>query len=344
MDNSNEYYKKKQLGTKRASIIDHERLERNYKFKELKSGLDQIYEDLQKPLKKQTFNPNKSFRWKRMVYSSLLSLIKEITYTEDRSAQEQLIHKVYAWFQAKVVPREALPSLNASFQKGLSSQATNISFTPHLTDSFAQNTEKTSPRYTPSPVIPSPLRKRSAFAPNNFSNQPIHRQTVSEWGQRKSRDQEELNKKYEYPLKFRQKPESSGLSSTNASNVYDLRNSGYDNFQTPDLNQTMPSLLKGRSNSPFRKTLEFTTPLSSTRNKRISEVQQIKDRLASQEINCPISVIESGLVSYEAPFSLSLMPTDLPRGGELLLKNPFFKNKSKKSKKSKKKGKKKSKK
>lgn len=90
-----------------------------------------------------------------------------------------------------------------------------------------------------------------------------------------------------------------------------------------------------RSNSRDEISRSYT-PLIYNKHEQIKEVLDVKRILAAKRIPCSMENLENGLLNPEME---SLSPLILPKGGELLLVNPFSKIKKKKGKK--KKGKKK---
>ena len=79
-------------------------------------------------------------------------------------------------------------------------------------------------------------------------------------------------------------------------------------------------------------------------NEQHEEVIEVKNKLASKNIACPVKCLINGLILADDA-DRSLSPDILPRGGEYLIKNPWSKlskKKKKKGKKSKKNKKKKS--
>lgn len=86
--------------------------------------------------------------------------------------------------------------------------------------------------------------------------------------------------------------------------------------------------------------LEFDRSKSIDKfNEQLGEVIDVKNKLASRNIACPIKYLINGLVLGDEG-ERAMSPNTLPRGGEYLINNPLLKMNKGKKKKKKKKGKK----
>lgn len=89
--------------------LRHPNLENHPDFIELKQRLEAYYEDRNLPLIRQKMLIHKSRNWREVLFNSLLDLLSELTFTEDREQQIQLLAKVKKWYEEKTTTISALP-------------------------------------------------------------------------------------------------------------------------------------------------------------------------------------------------------------------------------------------
>jgi hypothetical protein len=79
--------------------LRHSNLENNTTFIELKAKLEEYLEDLKLPV--QRVMSHKSKHWREVLFSSLLELLCEVTFTREETQQLGLLAKVKKWYENK---------------------------------------------------------------------------------------------------------------------------------------------------------------------------------------------------------------------------------------------------
>lgn len=91
--------------------LRHANLESNPVFSELKQKLEEYFEDRKLPSHKQKVLAFKSSHWREVLFSSLLVLLSEVTFTHEEALQQVLLSKVKKWYDEKTAPPTQLPLL-----------------------------------------------------------------------------------------------------------------------------------------------------------------------------------------------------------------------------------------
>lgn len=91
--------------------LRHSNLETDRTFTELKSKLEEYYEDRKLPTHRQQVLPYRPGHWKEVLYNSLLVLLSEVTFTNNGAQQQDLLARVKKWYDEKTAPRKKLPAL-----------------------------------------------------------------------------------------------------------------------------------------------------------------------------------------------------------------------------------------
>jgi len=89
--------------------LRHPNLDYHPDFIELKEKLEAYFEDRNLPIPRQKVLISKSHYWREVLFSSLLELLSELTFTEDAALQMQLLSKVKKWYEEKTTTIGALP-------------------------------------------------------------------------------------------------------------------------------------------------------------------------------------------------------------------------------------------
>jgi hypothetical protein len=78
-------------------------------FSELKKRLEDYLEDMKLPPHKQQVLPYKSTDMREVLFSSLIVLLSEVTFTHDRAQQQRLLARIKKWYDEKTIPPGILP-------------------------------------------------------------------------------------------------------------------------------------------------------------------------------------------------------------------------------------------
>lgn len=93
--------------------LRHLNLDSNHMFLALKRQLGKYYEEKQSL--KSTLHPEKSEKWKEVLYASLLRALMELTFAVDKDQQLSALNHIYKWYMDKT--RIDLPQLPRSIVK-----------------------------------------------------------------------------------------------------------------------------------------------------------------------------------------------------------------------------------
>lgn len=285
-------------------LLDINLLESNKVFSYLKKELELYYKEKNKPLRFQTLHAHQSQAWKETFYSSLHKLLNEVHYTIDPKIQEYLINKVYKWYAEKSQRPIPIPKpINPQPQ-------TEEKIYPII----LQDIESTESPYRPKilPKIPKNLENTHGLSDSStfYKPQSAGSPLFSPIHKRRSR----------YALKLVQKSQENPT-------IIDFRASSV----SADTMRTTNYTDRESKEKPLT-AREYNPRVSRSYKEQVNEIECIKKRLASKNMSLPIRVLESGLI-FSNYVQEVLPPWRLPKGGELLLKDPSAKKERKKKRK-----------
>ena len=317
------------------AILNSVSLETNKTVKALKSELEQFYVERKRPPDRQLLHSSKSNEWKEHFYHALQALLNELMFTTSSRIKNQLLNKINKWYMDKT-GRSPIQEKIKYLHDFVEEQEDLVIYIP----------QKIEPK---KPVEKSPMKRLQ----NTCLSKPL----------KYSEDDHDSENFFEDLLNSEANGPSSFLPKVKAPR-------DRDNFIRPfspekaSVDEFCPEIKDFRSHSRAKSTgvsrgfspqtlrnTSYNTRFTSTnmetsefsavpniRRIQIREVMNIKKRLASRKVICPVKVLEGGLVISD--FTLDRLPVEnLPKGGELLMQDPTAKKKG--SKKKRKKGKKK---
>ena len=132
-------------------LLNHAHLDNDPVYRSLKTDLETYYKDSGKP----SDRPAKNVNIKSTLYSSLHSLLSEVTFTKDTKIQKEMLKTVHNWYTKKKDGRHKLPQIKRSdnpeedYRKTVSVQKSPIPPTMHSSHHSAEQELK---RY-PSPYL-----------------------------------------------------------------------------------------------------------------------------------------------------------------------------------------------
>lgn len=313
------------------SILSIDSLENDKLFKALKQELNLYITEKKRSPDRQTLHKYKSQEWKENFYHSLQTLLNEVLFTSTLTMKKVLLDKILNWYIAKTgsSPVPETRHLRCHSSEGVYSEI-----------------------YIPQKIESTKIEKKpvmTPYVPNKL-----------QMGLDPQESQQSL---FNVLLKAEEsQPETCGLPKVklnknrvpNIRPYSQLKGSTFDQYPViKDFRSTSraksTSMSRNQSPDSFRYTkfgLSFGENLNNgeysavpmMRRLQIKEVMKIKKRLASKRVVCPVKVLEGGLVISDYSQE-PVLPERFPKGGELLMPDPFVK--PKKTKKGKKKSKKK---
>ncbi|CAG9313842.1 unnamed protein product [Blepharisma stoltei] len=90
------------------AILRHPNLDFNPTFIFLKEELQKFYRDRRRPFDRQIMHRTHSSNWKERFFTSLQTLLSELTFTEDLELQSKMLEKVENWYNNKIVREESI--------------------------------------------------------------------------------------------------------------------------------------------------------------------------------------------------------------------------------------------
>ena len=315
------------------SILNIDSLDSDVLFKALKSELELFFLERKRSIERQTLHKGKSSEWKEHFYHSLQMLLNEVIFTASFRMKQVLLKKIYNWYKNKA-NSSPIPEQKKYFQESADEKEDLEIYIP-------QKIESTVPikKYKLCPHIPSTIHYPSEA---NNSKQSLFKALLRNENEENSQILPKVKSPRNRDNFIRPFSPFKGISNESSPIIKDFRSHsrarstalsrGYSPETFKNTAYQTPFLSDSTVNSEF-------TAIPNLRRIQIKEVMKIKKRFASKRIFCPVKVLEGGLVISDYTLD-PIPPENFPKGGELLMQEPYDNQPS--TKKKRKKGKKKS--
>lgn len=284
------------------NFLADSRLERDYRFFELKSRLEDFYQQFYSD-SGHLIHPGKNINWHKHFYKGLHLLLTETVLTADREKQLESLENTYTWYISNVPVLEKSP--NQSPKTKLSIVALPL-LAKRKQSQILNIPNRKSPKKS-TPTKEEILEKISKNYQDMLDLEKIHFSTGKT-----------LNKRVEgnFFLKPGRKVEE---FSEKASITPDVFVHSADQKNSPFVHDFRVFSHKARVILPGKaqKSLFNQTPAT---NAEVLEIDTIKFKLAQKRIGVSAKVLECALYTHdELPYD-RLTPSQLPRGGDSLIK------------------------
>ena len=295
-----------------SSILYIESLENDKVFKALKQELNLYFIEKKRAVDRQTLHKGRSLEWKERFYQSLQTLMNEIIFTNTTQMRKALLNKILKWYVTK----------------------TGTSPIPEARNFYCRSPGQECQVYIPQNIESTVEEKKPALAPYmpakidvNLSAQDSQ---VSLFGIL-LRSENDKNTDVVLPKvrNLKREPLIRPYSQLKGSNfnqtpvVMDFRSTSRAKSTSMSRNPSPDTFRHTSYNSAYDKgySVDYSA-VPFLRRLQIKEVMKIKKRMASKKLVCPVKVLEGGLVISDYG-QRDVSPEHFPKGGELLIHDPF---------------------
>ncbi|CAG9335376.1 unnamed protein product [Blepharisma stoltei] len=381
--------KGKSLEEINLSLLYHPRLVNNPVFQNLKAEVENYYNERKDKLTERNFQPH---NWKNRFFTSLHGLLNEVVYTDNPEIQLQLLGKVKAWYENKLLDNTKFPEIKSRTIEIKDPEAEdNVKplEEPKIISKDIERKIESPSRITP--YIPKAIKiiekpnKQDKIIKSDMFGLKLPKRSKTAWMNRPKTTIKMLREK----RAMKNEPKNSDSSSDDSepsnnipqikdenqsfttqdgnTRIYNFKlkslslsyatdhnsdspnnspllphiNHAYSSTYEPDVlpnkkeerKSFMSSMDSSCRSSSTERHVQTAFPMSRDHNSQLNELISIKNKLASKKLPCTMDVLEIGLLSTNRDIEIAFDPANLPRGGEMLINNPFLKIKKKKGKK-----------
>ena len=306
----------------------------------------------QSPGKPPSNSSEKSPKWKEVLYSSLLKLLTELTFLDDKQEIKAGLERIYQWFTTKthlsidIPPIRPLSTLVEDHEKGLN-PSPNRPFLPGIDAFPTLEARIKSPCKSPpalSALVSAYLHRTSPHTKlknqDKWQGKPLktrksedvsHRY-IRKWSIHKAKREERAGIRSELRSNRRKRTDELSVDCTRRESeqdrtvpCVDLRpERGFEEEKKPLFGSKIQRLRRKyrlfAPDSPLSPSISPTFTLSPPSPSRDSVIS-IRRKMASRQVASSYRALSLGLSPPEGLESVN--PAFLPKGGEYLMINPF---------------------